>query len=371
MKVGILAVAALCTLSIVACSARTKQSDEIRESDTEDQNQSKEVNDNSLLYGTYAFEQQIYMYPLSSFIASSGFNEYYILDESSLIIMDGSGRRQEIAITYEKTTVDKQRFKQEFLMEDSLNLDISIYKECYQLTVDTDSSIYRIYKMDDQLWLARLHRGDAANALKSDYIWSIFKIVRFDGEIPTKYSIYGTSEGIEEFLSLQGEFNSGYDFDTCYNITPEDIKQNSNYQIFKYNTSCASFLLYEDKIYPLGEWFGGLGVTSMELADLNSDGYSELYFTYSWGSGIHRSHVAYFDPVGKEIITFEYTHSNHDMMIVPNSDGGLSLYTAVITSLEDYIIFDIEKADYISDIVYQNNEIRLHKMDKGGKIITL
>ena len=358
MKVVILAIAVFCTLSIAACSARTKQAEEIKESDTTDQILSKVVDENSMLYGTYAFEQQIYMNPLSSFMATPEFKEYYILDEDSLSIIDEAGGQQDIAITYVKTTVDKKRFNQEFFVESFLSLDMSIYKECYQLTEDTDSSIYRIYKMDDQLWLARLHRGDAANALKSDYIWSIYRITRHDGEISRKNTIYGSSEGVEEFLALQGEFKSGYDADTCYNITPEDIKQNSNYQIFKYNNSCASFLLYEDKVYPLGEWFGGLGVTSMALADLNSDGNPELYFTYSWGSGMHRSHAAYFDPVGKEMITFEYTHKNQDMMIIPNNEGGLSLYTAVITSLNDnIIIFDIEKADYISDIIYQNNEI--------------
>jgi len=37
-----------------------------------------------------------------------------------------------------------------------------------------------------------------------------------------------------------------------------------------------------------------MGLTSMCVADLDQDGNSELVYTYSWGSGMHRCHVAVY-----------------------------------------------------------------------------
>jgi len=179
-------------------------------------------------------------------------------------------------------------------------------------------------------------------------------------DVPYGATISGTQAGVPDFLSLQQDFKSGYDTDTCYNITPEYIQENSDYLVFKYDTSCASFLLYEGKVYPLGVWFGGFGVTSMALADLNGDQKPELYFTYSWGSGLHRSYAAYFDPVAKKVVIFDYTHLNKDMMITENNDGGLSLYGAVINKTDSFVNFYIERTDFISDIVCENGQISLN-----------
>ncbi len=97
----------------------------------------------------------------------------------------------------------------------------------------------------------------------------------------------------------------------------------------------------------------------MTLADLNGDQKPELYFTYSWGSGLHRSHVAYFDPVGKKVVTLDYTHLNKDMLISENEEGGLSLYDAAINRMESFVNFTMERTDYLADIVYKNGQISL------------
>lgn len=336
----------LCFATVAVCAANPMQNTEGK--------RSAELN------GNYAFEKQIYMNPLSSFIAFDGYREYYTITENSLILIDEAGNQQRIPVTYTQNEVDERAFWNDFMVENMGVPDISAYKERYQYTL-TDASgaaVYRIYRLDDEIWLARLHR-DNVNTQKSRYIWSIYKIKKFDGEIPIKTSVYGTQDGVEDFLSLQGDFKSGYDTDTCYNITPVTIKENSDYRIFKYDTSCASFLLYEGNIYPLGEWFGGFGVTSMALADMEGDGVPELYFTYSWGSGLHRSHAAYFNPAAKQIVTFAYTHPNGDMMITSNNDGRLSLYAGLLSRMKNFVNFDIESTDFISDIVYRNHEILL------------
>ena len=336
--------AILCVTAVVTCAANPVKEAMTKSSDVP--------------YGNYVFEKQVYMTPLSSFMVFDGFKEYYTLTKNLLILRDETGIKQRFAVTYKQDKVDEQAFKNSFMINISVP-DITKYKDKYQYTLtDTSgSAVYRIYCMDDEIWLARIHKN-SANTQKSEYIWSIYKITSVE-EIPIKATISGTQDGVENFLSLQQDFKSGYDTDTCYNITPVYIRQSSDYLVFKYDTSSASFLLYEDKVYPLGKWFGGCGLTSMALSDLNSDQKPELYFTYSFGSGLHRSNTAYFDPAAKKVVVFDYTHLNKDMMITENNDGGLSLYNAAINKMVSFANFEIEKKDFISDIVYENGQISL------------
>ena len=51
------------------------------------------------------------------------------------------------------------------------------------------------------------------------------------------------------------------------------------------------YIIHDGTISPLGESFGGSGVMSMCVSDLAGDGRPRLVFSYSWGSGIHRSLV--------------------------------------------------------------------------------
>jgi hypothetical protein len=49
-------------------------------------------------------------------------------------------------------------------------------------------------------------------------------------------------------------------------------------------------------VIPMGTAVGGQGVSSMALSDLDQDGQAELYFTYSFGSGIHQTHLGVYAP---------------------------------------------------------------------------
>ena len=50
------------------------------------------------------------------------------------------------------------------------------------------------------------------------------------------------------------------------------------------------------KVIQMGTAVGGQGLSSMALSDLDQDGRSELYFTYSFGSGVHQSHLGVYAP---------------------------------------------------------------------------
>lgn len=81
------------------------------------------------------------------------------------------------------------------------------------------------------------------------------------------------------------------------NITPEQLRRKCTIYRFCYEpgTSLAgeTFLIYGDEVYPIGNAFGGYGIT--EFAYQKNDDVDMLYFIYSWGSGIHLSHLGAFD----------------------------------------------------------------------------
>ena len=67
-----------------------------------------------------------------------------------------------------------------------------------------------------------------------------------------------------------------------------------------------SFVVHDGRAHFLATGFGGHGIQSACVSDLDGDGEAELTYTYSFGSGVHRSHVAVFrfavdGPVQEEV----------------------------------------------------------------------
>ena len=107
------------------------------------------------------------------------------------------------------------------------------------------------------------------------------------------FQMDASSNGVDDFVKRFEDYNIENTEEHYYNIIPKDISDDYGFSVFKSDLTCNSLLVYEDKTYPLGDCFGGLGVTSFAIADLNEDGAFELYFTFSWGSGIIRSQIGY------------------------------------------------------------------------------
>jgi hypothetical protein len=68
-----------------------------------------------------------------------------------------------------------------------------------------------------------------------------------------------------------------------------------------------SFLISGDTVLPLGTAVGGRGVMSLEIGDLDRDGSAELFFTYSFGSGIHQSRIGMYAPAHDRNWVYEAT----------------------------------------------------------------
>lgn len=320
--------ALLCVSALAACAANPLHKDDA----------------NRALFGEYVVDDTIYSNPLSSRIIPSGTR--FQLAGNSLRVEFWDNSTQDFSMTYQKILIDKQEF--ENALTTSIPRETPLldgYSQCYQLAESPDSG-YRLYQMDDELWLSQNR-------------WIIFRILKAVGA-GIEASVVGTQDGVADFLSLQGDYNSYYEGDTCYNITPESIRQSTEYRIFKYDQSCEAFLFYENRVIPLGTGFGGFGVTGMETADMNRDGLKELYFTYSYGSGVYRSRAAYFDPVLTQVVDFDYARYHYDaMMFAKDAKDNLSLYAAEIFDSKGFVTYKMKSLHLLLTVSYENNDIKL------------
>nr|WP_308624072.1 hypothetical protein [uncultured Eisenbergiella sp.] len=160
------------------------------------------------------------------------------------------------------------------------------------------------------------------------------------------FGLTPSTEGAEAFSALHRSSAAGYGQETCYKVTPAALSEEYGIAVYKYDSSCASFLLYEDAVYPLGTWFGGFGVTSFALADMNRDGREEVYFTFSWGSGMHRSQIGYFDTAQRTVTVFDYSNYEGDMVLKTDGKGSLYACNAVCdaASFVDIQLTPVSKA---------------------------
>lgn len=190
-----------------------------------------------------------------------------------------------------------------------------------------------------------------------------FRKLREEEGDPVLFQLAPSDNGVKEFLRIYGEVKSPYDDDTCRNVTPGEISDRYGFEIFKFDQSCAGYLLYENRIYPLGESLGGLGLTSFAVADIDRDGSPEVYFTYSWGSGMHRSMAGYFDTRDRAVVLFDYSYYNGDMLLV-GGNNSLSLCEASVEfrSFTDMTLRQGEEK--LGDIVSDSGEIRLITLQK-------
>lgn len=140
-----------------------------------------------------------------------------------------------------------------------------------------------------------------------------------------------TKDSVKEFMELLGGeielggLSSGFvlDEEHCYNVTPQQVASETDMKIFKFSDSCASFVMFNNEIYPLCEWFGGYGFVNAVPCDFDNDGNKDLLVASSWGSGMHRSIISIFNSVSKET-TILYDTSNTE---IPQTD----LFVAAVT----------------------------------------
>ncbi len=163
--------------------------------------------------------------------------------------------------------------------------------------------------------------------------------------------------GVAEFLANNPTIKSSYKDDELFNITPQEITDKYGFKIFKYSGNCETYLEYKGKTYQLGSGWGGLGTVSFAVADLNNDGYYELYFTYSWGSGLNHAVLDCIDITSS--IKFEgfeqLDYSMTDGFALAVENGKLGVYKAKYTS-SGFVDIKAEPTVKLGEIIADNEK---------------
>jgi len=113
--------------------------------------------------------------------------------------------------------------------------------------------------------------------------------------LPDRLSLsQATAAVCQEIFRLTPDMNASADF-PLKELTTSDVWDRLHVQVFAVTSGVCqdeAFIIRDGRAFLLGTSFGGSGVMSMCVADLNGDGQPKLIFSYSWGSGVHRSLVA-------------------------------------------------------------------------------
>ncbi|MDO5558480.1 MAG: dockerin type I repeat-containing protein [Oscillospiraceae bacterium] len=176
------------------------------------------------------------------------------------------------------------------------------------------------------------------------------------------YELTPSKTGVDDFIAAYGE-TAQMKTDDSYNVSPGKMADKYGFNVFRSTDSGKSILLYNDNVYQLGEYFGGVGVTSFAVSDIDCDGFSELYFTYSWGSGMQRSQIGCFDTRNEKVTCFESFCYPNGEMILTDDDGVVSACAGDESSV-------LTPAEKIAEIVYDENGITFRKLsDKITEIV--
>ncbi len=171
------------------------------------------------------------------------------------------------------------------------------------------------------------------------------------------YQLTATEEGAADFSALNSSYQSPFANDTCWNITPGFVSENSDFRVFKYGSSNETFVLYDGSAYAVGSGLGGDGVTSMALADVTGDGVYDLCYAYSEDAD---SRVGYFDPAQKT--ANELPGSFHGQAIVLRADGNtLQVCGATVTGYESLLSMTLEPGSELAQVILENGTVTLEK----------
>ena len=165
------------------------------------------------------------------------------------------------------------------------------------------------------------------------------------------------TDGVSSFLKQAQDIGftqlpQGFADDTCYNVTPLEVNYETSCQIYKFAQSAAAYLSVEDKIYQLGQGFGGYGLTDLQTCDFDHDGQLDLVYTYSAGSGLHRSNIAVFSLKTKQETVLEYSLMSDDLFLGKIADDQFAVYSAEVKiQNNNFADLVLTRKDLLSQIV--------------------
>ena len=119
-------------------------------------------------------------------------------------------------------------------------------------------------------------------------------------------------------------------------LTTDEVWDKLGVQVFQVTEGVQAhetFVVAPGRVVRIGVGFGGRGVRSLCVAELNGDGRSKLVYSFSWGSGTHRSQVGVYDLKAKEprqLIAGEsyFSGVDDDLMVERQKDGTVAVKAA-------------------------------------------
>lgn len=196
--------------------------------------------------------------------------------------------------------------------------------------------------------------GDAAN----DNASSSVPVSSLPVLTASPYVLSADEEGVEEFAALNASYEPTYANDAPHNITPDFIREEGSYSVFKYEKSNETFVVYDGAVYAVGSGFGGDGVTSMALADVNGDEAYELYYGFSDDGS---SFVGCFDPAGKKARNLSGGFSGQ--AIVLTADGNTLAAAAAEADYESMLSMTLTAGDTLGRIGFEDGAITFTRAD--------
>lgn len=172
-------------------------------------------------------------------------------------------------------------------------------------------------------------------------------IVLPDGSYASLYRILkdhideanGEGAGVNEFLALAREKGINIDENaTVYNLTPQEVADNTDYRIFKEMTDFGSYVTVGGEIYELCNSFGGFGFHNASTCDFDNNGTLDLIVRSSWGSGMHRDEISVFNMTEKR---YKVILSSIQSDVMPNGYYGSPLIFERVTDENGSDCFEI------------------------------
>ena len=126
------------------------------------------TSNNADITGYYRYDKSIYYSnPASSHLMVKENAPDYIIAPESLTILHTDDTKEQITGSFEKSKVDTETFNALFIFEMGIP-DISGYQQRHQYSINEQ---YRLYVIDDEVWLARCPR---------DTMWAIYQLVKVE-----------------------------------------------------------------------------------------------------------------------------------------------------------------------------------------------
>jgi hypothetical protein len=197
-----------------------------------------------------------------------------------------------------------------------------------------------------------------SNQQKDSYSVEDFKLI---------YSQYLKLNNLEEQTTLEND-KTGMSQEeklkcyTIYEITPPSVRAEIKCQLFKVNSTCETYLIYNSKVYHIGLGFGGMGLISIETCDFDGNNQKDLIYTFSWGSGLHRSHIGIFNFSNEHEEWLDFKQPNEDIMLEKVSDDDFNVHIAKLYYEElEYTHLKPSKQEKIADVKAVNGKIGIVK----------